>query len=65
MGGALLVDGGSDINFEIWEVLFRDMGGAFSRCGRCCLEIWEVLFRDMGGAVSRYGRCFIEIWEVP
>ena len=48
------------IHFKIWEVLFRDMGGAVLRYGRCCIggwrggihpEIWEVLFRDMGGAV--------------
>ena len=47
------------IHFKIWEVLFRDMGGAVLRYGRCCIrgwrggihpEIWEVLFRDMGGA---------------
>ena len=48
------------IHFKIWELLFRDMGGAVLRYGRCCIggwrggihpEIWEVLFRDMGGAV--------------
>ena len=41
-------------SFEIWEVLFRDMGGA----------VWGVgvqTFRDMGGAVSRYERCCFNI----
>ena len=37
--------------FEIWELLFRDMGGAVLGGGEGInLEIWEVLFRDMGGA---------------
>ena len=66
-----------DIHFEIWEVLFRDMGCAVlgGRGGKS-FEIWEVLFRDMGGAVwgvgvqtfrdmggavSRYERCCFNI----
>ena len=42
------------IHFEIWEVLFRDMGGAVLGVGGggdIHPEIWEVLFRDKGGAV--------------
>ena len=31
MGGAVM--GGGDINFEIWEMLFRNMKGAVSRYG--------------------------------
>ena len=46
--------GWEDKNFEIWEVLFRDMTDAVSRYGRCCFEIWEVLFRNMGGAKFCY-----------
>ena len=45
-------------SFEIWEVLFRDMGGG----GRTkSFEIWEALFQDMRDAVSRYERCCSEI----
>ena len=61
------------IHFKIWELLFRDMGGAVLRYGRCCIggwrggihpEIWEVLFRDMGGAVLGGGGVIhFEIWE--
>ena len=29
------------IHFEIWEVLFRDMGGADLRYGRCGNVFWE------------------------
>ena len=53
MGG-----GGGGIHPEIWEVLFRDMGGAVLGGGG------GHTFRDMGGAVSRYWRCCFEIWEV-
>ena len=53
-------------SFEIWEVLFRDMGGAVWGVGVQYkhFEIWEVLFRDMRDAVSIYERCCFEIWEV-
>ena len=33
MGGAVL-GGGGGIHFEIWEVPFRDMGGAEMSCGK-------------------------------
>ena len=65
------------IHFKIWEVLFRDMGGAVLRYGRCCIrgwrggihpEIWrgcfeilEGLFRDMGVAEIRFGRRVFKI----
>ena len=43
-----------DIHFEIWEVLFQDMG---------CAVLGGQKFRDMGGAVSRYGRGCVGGWE--
>ena len=52
--GMCCVGGAGCKSFEIWEVLFRDMGGA----------VWGVgvqTFRDMGGAVSRYERCCFNI----
>ena len=64
MGGAVKGVEGSYISrygrccFEIWEVLFRDMGGAVLGGGG------GHTFRDMGGAVSRYWRCCFEIWEL-
>ena len=54
------------IHFKIWEVLFRDMGGAvlgggggayIPRYGRCCFEIWEVLCWGVEGVIH------FEIWE--
>ena len=65
MGGAVLRYGRccirgwrGGIHPEIWEVLFRDMGGAvLGGGGVIYFEIWEGLFRDFGGAVSRYGSC--------
>ena len=51
MGGAVLGGVEGVIHFEIWEVLFQDMGGAVLGGGG------GNTFRDMGGAVSRYGRC--------
>ena len=53
------------IHFKIWELLFRDMGGAVLRYGRCCIGGWRGghTSRDMGGAVSRYGRCCAGGWR--
>ena len=48
-------------SFEIWEVLFRDMGAAVGGWEDKNFEIWEALFRDMRDAVSRYERCCSEI----
>ena len=56
--------GGGGKSFEIWEVLFRDMGGAVWGWEDKNFERWEVLFRDMRDAVSGYGRCCFEKWEV-
>ena len=47
-----------DIHFEIWEALFRDMGGAVLGIN---FEIWKVPFRDMGGAVLGGGGKHFEI----
>ena len=45
-------------SFEIWEVLFRDMGVAVCVGGG---GVGGQKFRDMGGAVLRYERCCFKI----
>ena len=35
------------IHFEIWEGLFRDIGGAVLRYGRCGNVFWEAGILDM------------------
>ena len=50
------------IHFKIWEVLFRDMGGAVlggGGGGDIHPEIWEVLCWGVEGVIH------FEIWEVP
>ena len=68
----MLCWGWGGINFEIWKVLFRDMGGAvlgggvqtFRDIGGAGLGVeGGHICRDMGGADSRCGRCCVGGWE--